>query len=227
MLCPHCLQGFHPFFYQTVLYDTNSIKSPKEHCLIFYAACPECGQYMIYRKFVPQSELIKRFNYLLRIEPEQQGADIVYPKKRHKPLSQDIPKDYADEYEESYSVIDESPKASAALSRRCLQRLLEDKAHVKKNDLAHEIKEILDSKQLSTPLANAIDAIRNFGNFAAHPLKFQVTGEIVDVEPGEAQWCLEVLEMLFDFYFVQPAEFQRRKNALNQKLTNLGKPPMK
>ena len=118
-------------------------------------------------------------------------------------------------------------KQVLALSRRCLQRLLEDKAHVKKNDLAHEIKEILDSKQLSTPLANAIDAIRNFGNFAAHPLKFQVTGEIVDVEPGEAQWCLEVLEMLFDFYFVQPAEFQRRKNALNQKLTNLGKPPMK
>ena len=76
-------------------------------------------------------------------------------------------------------------------------------------------------------MANAIDAIRNFGNLPANPLKFQVTGEIVDVEPGEAQWCLEVLEMLFDFYFVQPAEFQRRKNALNQKLTNLGKPPMK
>jgi Domain of unknown function (DUF4145) len=93
--------------------------------------------------------------------------------------------------------------------------------------LAIEIKEVLNSKKLPTSLADAIDAIRNFGNFAAHPLKLKVTGQIVDVEPGEAQWCLDVLEMLFDFYFVQPAEIQRRKKALNQKLANLGKPPMK
>jgi hypothetical protein len=81
MLCPHCLQGFHPLFYQTVLNDRNSIKKPQEKCVIYYAACPECGEYIIYRKFVASSKPIDKFNYLTRIEPEKESAAIVYPEK--------------------------------------------------------------------------------------------------------------------------------------------------
>jgi hypothetical protein len=33
-----------------------------------------------------------------------------------------------------------------------------------------------------------LDAIRTIGNFAAHPIKSTSSGEIVDVEPGEAEW---------------------------------------
>jgi hypothetical protein len=32
--------------------------------------------------------------------------------------------------------------------------------------------------------------------------------------------------MLFDFYFVQPAEAAERKSELNQKLQDMGKPPI-
>jgi len=39
----------------------------------------------------------------------------------------------------------------------------------------------------------SIDAIRNFGNFAAHPLTDQTTPRILDVEPEEADWCLQPL----------------------------------
>jgi hypothetical protein len=63
-------------------------------------------------------------------------------------------------------------------------------------------------------------------NFAAHPTKSITSGLIADVEPGEAQWNLDVLEQLLDFYFVVPAETQRRKDALNQKLKLHGKPLM-
>ena len=76
-------------------------------------------------------------------------------------------------------------------------------------------------------LAQAVDAVRNIGNFSAHPTKNTSTGEIVDVEPGEAEWSLEVLEGLFEHYFVQPAVLQRKRDALNQKLQEAGKPPMK
>ena len=121
----------------------------------------------------------------------------------------------------------DSEKASAALSRRCLQYLLREKAGIKKDDLAKEIQQVLDSKQLPTHLADDLDAIRNIGNFAAHPLKATNTGEIVDVEPQEAEWLLTVLEGLFDFYFVQPARAKARREGLNIKLQTLGKPPMK
>ena len=61
----------------------------------------------------------------------------------------------------------------------------------------------------------------------AHPIKSQSTGEIVDVEPGEADWNLEALEALFDFYYVQPAKTAARKAALNKKLADAGKPQIK
>jgi hypothetical protein len=35
------------------------------------------------------------------------------------------------------------------------------------------------------------------------------------------------LEDLFDFYFVRPAQRQKKRDALNQKLGEAGKPPMK
>jgi Domain of unknown function (DUF4145) len=124
-------------------------------------------------------------------------------------------------------VLADSEKASAALSRRCLQHLLREKAGVKKGDLATEIQMVLDSKQLPSHLAEDLDAIRVVGNFAAHPIKSAQTGEIVEVEPQEAEWLLNVLEQLFDFYFVQPALAKAKRDALNAKLQGAGKPVMK
>jgi len=50
----------------------------------------------------------------------------------------------------------------------------------------------------------------------------------VPVEPGEAEWTLETLERLFDFYFDQPAKTKERREALNKKLEDhLGKPKLK
>ena len=115
--------------------------------------------------------------------------------------------------------------ARTASSRRCLQYLLREKVGVKKG--ANQIQQLLDSKELPGYLAEDLDAIRNIGNFAAHPSKDTNTGEIAAFEPGEPEWLLNLLEHLFDFYFVQPARAQAKRDALNAKLQALGKPPMK
>jgi hypothetical protein len=73
---------------------------------------------------------------------------------------------------------------------------------------------VLDTKQLPSTIADSIDSVRHIGNFAAHPIKSQSTGEIVDVEPNEAEWNLDVLESLFDFYYVLPAKAQAKKRTL-------------
>jgi hypothetical protein len=113
------------------------------------------------------------------------------------------------------------------LSRRALQHLLREKAHTTKRDLADAIQEVLDSKALPSHLAENLDVVRVIGNFAAHPLKSTSTGEIIDVEPNEAEWNLDVLEGLFDFYFVQPAIATKKRADLNKKLQDAGKPPLK
>lgn len=143
------------------------------------------------------------------------------------PCPKQVPKHMAEDYTEACLVLPDSAKASAALSRRCLQTLLRENAGVKHGNLADEIQQTIDSGTLPSHLVESIDAIRNIGNFSAHPIKSNSTGEIVPIEPHEAEWNLDVLESLFDFYYVQPAVIQAKRDALNKKLSDSGKPPMK
>jgi hypothetical protein len=79
---------------------------------------------------------------------------------------------------------------------------------------------------LPSHITEGLHAVSQIGNIAAHSMKSITTGSIVDVEPGEAEWNLDVLELLFDFYFVQPALAAKRKDELNKKLVAAGKPPI-
>ncbi len=131
------------------------------------------------------------------------------------------------DYNESALVLADSAKASAALSRRALQHILREKAGVKRGDLSGEIQQVLDSGKLPSDIADNLDAVRNIGNFATHPIKSKASGEIVEVEPNEAEWNLEVLEQLIDFYYVRPAVAKARRDELNAKLAAAGKPAIK
>jgi hypothetical protein len=120
-----------------------------------------------------------------------------------------------------------SPKASAALARRCLQAILHEQGY-KDRDLAKEINLILNeddpNKGLPQSLRDMIDRVRNFGNFSAHPITDKTSLQVIDVEPHEAEWCLEIVEEMFQHFYVQPAVRAKRKAALNAKLQAAGKP---
>lgn len=75
-------------------------------------------------------------------------------------------------------------------------------------------------------ISDNLEIIRGFGNIAAHGMEDQVSGEILDVEPNEAEFLLDVLELLFDLYFVQAAKAAKMKASLNQKLTSAGQKPI-
>jgi hypothetical protein len=151
----------------------------------------------------------------------------VYPRGSVRPLPPEVSDPYKQDFTEACAVLGDSPKASAAISRRCLQLLLRDKAKTKAKALADQIQEVLDSGALPSHLGDSIDAVRQIGNFAAHPMKSQDTGLVVEVEPGEAEWLLDSLEGLFDFYIVQPTVIERKRLDLNKKLKALGKPAVK
>src|ERR1017187_9822078 len=113
------------------------------------------------------------------------------------------------------------------LGRRTLQAILKDQANATGKNLYQEIQSVLASKQLPSHVREVLHAVREVGNFAAHPIKSTSTGEEVDVEAGEADWNLDVLQSLFDFYFVQPALTAKRKADFNKKLTDSNKQPLK
>lgn len=208
MKCPHCLNGIHEGWANAAGLGDDAEGS---NWLLQQLTCPEC----------------KRL--ILRLGGVVDGNmkwDIIHPRASGRvPLPPDVPQPYASDYKEACLVLGDSPKASAALSRRCLQHVLREKAKVKHGNLSAEIDEAMTT--LPSHLGEAIDAVRIVGNFAAHPMKNTNTGEVLDVEEGEAEWLLDVLEGLFDFYFVQPEVLARKKVELNQKLQDAGKPPMK
>jgi Domain of unknown function (DUF4145) len=150
---------------------------------------------------------------------------MIYPlgSKRNS-APNEVPKNIAEDFNEACLVEPLSKKAAAALARRCLQNMLHDKG-IKKRDLNSEIEEAIQT--LPTHLSDSIDSIRAIWNFAAHPIKNTNTGEITGVEEWETEWVLDVIEDLFDFYYVQPASTKAKKDALNKKLTNAWKPPIK
>ena len=209
MKCPHCLQSFHD--------DWKTVQlGPDQHAewLIDQTVCPACGNAIMGLTRVSTSSLYR-------------SVLTVYPKGvARAPLSSDIPAEFASDYKEACLVLADSQKASAALSCRCLQNLLREAAGVKHSTLADEIQQVIDSKKLPSYLADAIDSVRAIGNFAAHPIKSEHSREVIDVEPGEAEWSLDTLEGLFDFYFVQPSKLKRQREDLDQKLAAAGKPPL-
>lgn len=108
-----------------------------------------------------------------------------------------------------------------------MQHILREKAGVKNpNDLGKAIQEVVADPSVPTDISDSLDMVRNIGNFSVHPNKNTNTGEIVEVEPNEAEWCLETIEILFDYYFVRPANILRRRQAFNNKLSEAGKPTM-
>jgi hypothetical protein len=217
MKCPHCLISFHDEwrsgFFPSEKGSNCEPSDQDGYWSLQWQKCPDCMRVIIV--------LLTRLGGVMIRE-----ARLVHPKGiARTPLSQDIPSAIASDYREACLVLADSPKASAALSRRCLQHVLRDAAKTKKRDLADQIDEVLLS--LPAYLRSMVDTVRVMGNFAAHPTKSTHTGEIIDVDPGEAEWLLETLESAFDFYYVQPAEAQRKRDAINTKLAAAGKPPLK
>jgi Domain of unknown function (DUF4145) len=152
----------------------------------------------------------------------------IYPQTRSRlELPEEVPEPYRVDYREAQELLNISPKASAAMSRRLLQQILRERYQIRCPSLSGEIDAFIQLPGIPSELADAVDAIRHIGNFAAHPEKDLATGAIVEVEPGEAEWSLDTLESLLDVAFVQPKRLQSRREVLNQKLASLGKPQLR
>jgi hypothetical protein len=175
--------------------------------------------------------------HTIEINLQSEGASIktawkmVYPIGASRgPVRPEVPIHIATDYIEACQVLPISPKAAAALSRRCLQHILHENGY-KARDLAHEIEALLaeadPTKALARRVRDAVDGIRHFGNFAAHPTIDKGSLDIIDVEEHEAETCLDTIEELFEHFYVGPAEAKAKRDALNAKLAAAGKPPAK
>ena len=109
-----------------------------------------------------------------------------------------IPEPIKTDYLEACAILDASPRAAATLARRCLQGMIRDYWRVKAGNLASEIDLIKD--KISADEYRVLNGIRRLGNIGAHMEKD--VNLIVDIDPGEAQKLVKVLELLLKDWYI-------------------------
>lgn len=208
--CPHCEHAVtiseHRFSVDRhTLYVKNA--DGRRSLLTRYFVCPnpDCQRFTLTAAL---HESIARPN------TEEMGKLLqswnLVPESRAKHFPAYIPEVLLNDYREACLIRDLSPKASATLSRRCLQGIIRDFWSVKPGRLVDEIDAVKDKVD---PLTwDAIDALRKLGNIGAHMEKD--INLIVDVDPDEAELLIGLVETLFKDWYVLREERKARMNSL-------------
>ena len=204
--CPHCGRTV-----QFAKGDTDylHVQLYRTDYALRWVECPSCDNLVITLIHQEKGE-----------NPEE---TIIYPLHTQRPpVPPEVPATIKTDYDEAALILSLSPKGSAAISRRCLETVLVSAGQATpEKKLSQQIDQV--RSQLPGYLVKMLDQVRTIGNFAAHPDKDATTAAIIDVEPGEAEWNLDVLDELFDFYYVKQAAIMRMTDQLNEKLKAAGK----
>lgn len=201
--CPYCSMVM-PETTDTVTSQTTSFESFNGYtsdysytpsCIeITFYKCPNCGKYTVRAQGLCAD--VEGINMqLLPISNANQYPDY-------------IPKAIRNDYEEACSIVNLSPKASATLSRRCIQGMIHDYWGIKLKNLNQEITALKD--KISPDLWSCIDALRQLGNIGAHMEKDINT--IVDIDSNEAESLIKLIELLIKEWYINREE---RKNLFN------------
>ncbi|WP_284332020.1 DUF4145 domain-containing protein [Dyella flagellata] len=175
-----------------------------------YAVCPNpnCRKFTLTADLFetePSSSPHGGEKYLKKL-----NAWSLVPSAAMKSFPDYVPEAIREDYREACLIKDLSPKASATLSRRCLQGILRDFWKVKPGRLVDEITQIKDKVDSIT--WDAIEAVRKLGNIGAHMEKD--INFIVDVDPNEATLLIGLVETLLKEWYVARADRLARMGAV-------------
>ncbi|WP_326971886.1 DUF4145 domain-containing protein [Citrobacter freundii] len=166
---------------------------------------PECKEFS-YKTKVSTTKVINGYYRPV----DELEAWVNRPSGLYKQFPDYVPSPILADYKEAVLIKDLSPKASATLSRRCLQGMIRNVWNVKPARLVDEIKAI--EGQIESGMWKAIDAIRNIGNIGAH-MENDIN-VIVDVDPDEAEMLIGLLELLIQEWYIERHERQLRVEAI-------------
>jgi len=208
--CPYCNRDAtitdSNYSYDSHSFNHNNING---NLILFTSVtvCPndECKEYIIFARLHKQfysggweTETVPLITWQMK------------PNSSAKPFPEYIPQPIISDYNEACLIRDLSPKASATLSRRCLQGIIRDYFGVVEKRLIDEINAIKDKMD---PLTwEAIDAVRKIGNIGAHMEKD--IDLIIDVEPTEAQLLIGLIEILLKDLYITRHERQKHLESI-------------
>ncbi len=199
-------------------------KDGQKHIVGRYIVCPndECKKLSLSihlwdaKKVQGQtkpSSLIKTFSIL--------------PPSKARAFPDYVPGPIIEDYQEACLILDGSPKASATLSRRCLQGMIRNFWGIKRpadHKGPWRLKEEIESieERVEPETWAAIDGVRKIGNIGAH-MKEDIN-VIVNVEPDEAEKLIWLIELLIKDWYVNKHERQAKLAEIKAVASAKGQP---
>jgi hypothetical protein len=183
------------------------------YLLITWTTCPskDCGKTTLAAGLYPSNKRSTGGTEIDLGKGARQTWSLL-PESSAKIFPDYVPQQIRDDYTEARKIQRSSPKASATLARRCLQGMIRDFWEIKKKNLAAAISAL---KGKVEPRAYAaIDGIRRIGNIGAHMEKD--VNLIIDVEPGEAEKLLQLVEALITDWYIKRHERDELYGAVEQ-----------
>lgn len=199
--CPHCGTRVYLELYGNGYQEQGNCQKGGYNVVSDY--CPSCDGFIVIVEHGTRFESSQYTDEAYDIDL----SEVIFPKfSSGRILDNAIPTRYADNFREAEQVLNISPKASATISRYILQMVLHEELHITKRNLEEEIRELEALQMVSSKLVKMLQIFRKVANFGAHPKKNTNSGEIVEVEEGEAEIMLDLLDELFDCLFVKPKQ---------------------
>ncbi|EMW5949850.1 TPA: DUF4145 domain-containing protein [Enterococcus faecalis] len=132
---------------------------------------------------------------------------IIYPsiKKLRIDAHEDTPESIKPIFEEAVSILDLSPRSSAALTRLALEKLCDYLGATPSKNLNNKIQELID-KGLDSNISYIFDGIRIFGNDGVHD-----TG-LIDLNEKDSKSNSETLLSMFN-YIVEDVITRKKKRT--------------
>jgi hypothetical protein len=166
---------------------------------------PDCREFALSACIVPVTYSSSKSQW---VDGLPVGNWSLIPQASVKVFPPYVPASILSDYREACLIRELSPKASATLSRRCLQGMIRDFWGVVRKNLYQEIEAIEDKVDVET--WQAIDAVRTIGNIGAH-METDIN-VIVEVDPNEAGVLIELIEILITEWYV--ARHERAQKML-------------
>lgn len=179
---------------------SGSPQPPRDGYSLFHYNCPDCGKLSI------------RFKG--KEDPFHGEERMIMPRSTAPIYPDYVPAAVRQDFSEAYETVEISPKASATLSRRCLQGMIRDVFGVSERTLYKEISAI--QPRVSPLEWSAIDSLRKIGNIGAH-MEADIN-TIIDVDPNEAETLVLFIEHLIHEWYIKrhaDEELMRKITQIN------------
>lgn len=192
-ICPYCnaITRFISVMDETGK-DNHEVTGNEEKVIIRFSACSKCQKPII---------------TIMAERKDKKDLWLVYPTSSYMNLPGQLPEDIKKDIVEANQTLRYSERASAALSRSALKKIMEDKGAPVELNLLEQLKWLL-KKRAPHHISEILNqTIKISGLDDADKRKYP--DRILGINPGEAELLLDAIRAIISHYYIKQKEAEK------------------